>query len=142
MDGAVTPPEGEDAVGFPDDVRYTSEHEWGRLENGIVTVGITSYATDQLGDIVFVELPEAGARLEAMKPFGVVEAVKTVSDLYAPLSGEVVEVNAALIDNPGLVNQAPFGEGWLLRVRPAAVADFDRLLSHVDYEKLVEEQHT
>jgi glycine cleavage system H protein len=129
-------------VGFPDDVRYTSEHEWARLEKGVVTVGITSYATDQLGDVVFVELPEAGQTIEALKPFGVVEAVKTVSDLYAPLSGEIVEVNGALNDNPGLVNQEPFGDGWLIRIRPANPADFEKLLSNVDYEKHVEEQHT
>jgi glycine cleavage system H protein len=129
-------------VGFPDDVRYTSEHEWARLENGLVTVGITSYATDQLGDVVFVELPEKGTKVEAEKPFGVVEAVKTVSDLYAPLSGEIVEVNGALGDNPGLVNQEPFTEGWLIRVKPAAAADFEKLMTNVDYEKLVEEQRT
>lgn len=129
-------------MGFPDDVRYTSEHEWARLENGVVTVGITSYATDQLGDVVFVELPEKGATLEIMKPFGVVEAVKTVSDLYAPLSGEVLEVNAALADNPGLVNQEPYGDGWLVKLKPSAAGEFEKLLSHVDYEKLVEEQHT
>jgi glycine cleavage system H protein len=128
-------------VGFPDDVRYTSEHEWARLEGGIVTVGITSHATDQLGDVVFVELPEAGRKVEAMKPFGIVEAVKTVSDLYAPLSGEVVEINAALNDNPGLVNQEPFGEGWLIRLRPARPDDYEKLMSSSDYEKLVEEQH-
>jgi glycine cleavage system H protein len=128
-------------LGFPDDVRYTAEHEWGRLENGLVTVGITSYATEQLGDIVFVELPEPGKRIEAMKPFGVVEAVKTVSDLYAPLAGEVVEVNATLGDHPGLVNEEPFGNGWMIRIRPDQPADFEKMMTHVDYEKHVEEQH-
>jgi glycine cleavage system H protein len=128
-------------VGYPDDVRYTAEHEWARLENGVVTVGVTSYATEQLGDVVFVELPEVGKKLEAMKPFGVVEAVKTVSDLYAPVAGEVVEVNATLTDNPGLVNEEPFGEGWMVRIRPTRVEDHQKLLSSVDYEKLVEEQH-
>ena len=128
-------------MGYPDDVRYTSEHEWARLERGVVTVGITSYATDQLGDVVFVELPAVGRKLEAGKPFGVVEAVKTVSDLYAPVAGEVVEVNGALTDNPAIVNQAPFGEGWMIRLKPADPADVSRLLSSVDYEKLVEEQH-
>ena len=126
---------------FPDDVRYTAEHEWARLEGGLVTVGITSYATDQLGDVVFVELPEPGRTIEAMKPFGVVEAVKTVSDLYAPLGGEVVDVNAALADNPALVNQEPFGDGWMIRLRPANPADFQGLMSSADYEKHVEEQH-
>lgn len=128
-------------MGYPDDIRYTKDHEWAREENGLVTVGITSYATDQLGDVVFVELPEPGRALEAGKAFGVVEAVKTVSDLYAPVAGEVVEVNAAIADNPAMVNQAPYGEGWLIRIRPADPKTFAQLLSHVDYERLVEEQH-
>ncbi len=128
-------------MGYPEDVRYTSEHEWARGEHGIVTVGITGYATDQLGDIVFVELPAVGKKLEAGKAFGVVEAVKTVSDLYAPVAGEVIEVNGALSDNPALVNQEPYGEGWMIRLKPVNPADLDRLLSSVDYEKLVEEQH-
>ena len=128
-------------MSYPDDVRYTREHEWARLEGGQVTIGITSYATDQLGDVVFVELPEAGKAVEAGKTFGVVEAVKTVSDLYAPLSGVITEVNAALSDNPALVNQEPFGDGWMIRVRPTNPADLNGLLSHVDYEKLIEEQH-
>jgi len=128
-------------VAYPEDVRYTREHEWARLEQGTVTVGITSYATDQLGDVVFVELPDVGRALEAGKPFGVVEAVKTVSDLYAPVTGEVVEVNTALSDNPALVNQEPFGEGWMIRIRPADPAAVNRLLSSQDYERHVEEQH-
>jgi len=128
-------------VGYPDDVRYTKDHEWARQENGLLTVGITSYATDQLGDVVFVELPEKGRQIEAGGAFGVVEAVKTVSDLYAPVAGEVVEVNSALGDNPALVNQEPYGEGWMIRIRPADPSSFGALLSHVDYEKLVEEQH-
>jgi len=128
-------------LGYPDNVRYTREHEWARLENGVVTVGITSYAVEQLGDIVFVELPDVGRKLDAMKPFGVVEAVKTVSDLYAPVTGEVVEVNALVRDRPGLVNQEPFGDGWMVRIKPSRPEDLQKLLSRVDYEKLVEEQH-
>jgi glycine cleavage system H protein len=128
-------------VAYPDDVRYTQEHEWAREEGGVVTVGITSYATEQLGDVVFVELPEVGRTVEAGKSFGVVEAVKTVSDLYAPLAGEVVEVNGAVGDNPALVNQEPYGGGWLVKIRPTSPAEFGKLLSHVDYEKLVEESH-
>ena len=126
---------------FPEDVRYTSEHEWAREEGGVITIGVTSYATDQLGDIVFVELPDKGRTVEAGKTFGVVEAVKTVSDLYAPLAGEVVEVNGALMDNPALVNQDPYGEGWMVRVLPTDPSAFAKLLNHVDYEKLVEEHH-
>jgi glycine cleavage system H protein len=117
-------------LGYPEDVRYTAEHEWARLDQGIVTVGITSYATGQLGDVVFVELPQAGRQLEAKQPFGVIEAVKTVSDLFAPVSGEVVEVNGALAAKPELVNQDPSGPGEL-----------DQLMSSADYAKHVEEQH-
>jgi len=122
-------------------VRYTREHEWARLGDGLVTVGITNYATDQLGDVVFVELPPVGKEVETGKPFGVVEAVKTVSDLYAPVAGQVVEVNGAIAANPALVNQAPYGEGWMIRIRPRDPAEVSRLLSSADYEKLVEEQH-
>jgi glycine cleavage system H protein len=128
-------------VSYPEDVRYTQEHEWARLEGGIVTVGITSYATEQLGDIVFVELPPVGKTLEATKPFGVVEAVKTVSDLYAPVAGEIVEINAALAENPALVNEQPYGEGWMIRVKPSQPDPLKSLLTASDYEKLLEEQH-
>ena len=126
---------------FPAELRYTDQHEWARLDGGTVTVGITSYATDQLGDVVFVELPAVGRKLEALKPFGVVEAVKTVSDLYAPVSGEVLEVNGALADNPALVNQEPFGKGWMVRIKAERPEELKKLLSSADYEKLVEEQH-
>ena len=128
-------------MSYPDDVRYTTEHEWARVEGGLVTVGITSYASEQLGDVVFVELPEVGRKLEASKPFGLVEAVKTVSDLYAPIAGEVVAINATLVDNPALVNQEPYGEGWMIRIRPAQVNDVQGLMSRADYEKMLEEQH-
>ena len=125
---------------YPEDVRYTAEHEWARLENGLVTVGITSYATDQLGDIVFVELPEVGRTLEAMKPFGVVEAVKTVSDLYAPIPGEVAEVNASLSENPALVNEQPYGEGWMIRIKIDNPAQVDALLTSIEYEDYIKEE--
>ena len=128
-------------MGYPSDVRYTREHEWARLGDGLVTVGITNYATEQLGDVVFVELPPVGKEVEAGKPFGVVEAVKTVSDLYAPISGQVVEVNGAIAGNPALVNQQPYGEGWMIRLKPRDQAELSRLLSSADYEKMVEEQH-
>jgi glycine cleavage system H protein len=128
-------------LSYPDDLRYTREHEWARLANGVVTVGITSYATDQLGDVVFVELPAIGRKLDSAGTFGVVEAVKTVSDLYSPIAGEVVEVNGALSDNPALVNQDPYGEGWMIRLRPARVEDLQTLLNSGDYARLIEEQH-
>ena len=127
-------------MGFPNDLRYTSEHEWVRQEGGLLTVGITGYATEQLGDVVFVELPEIGRKIEAMKPFGVVEAVKTVSDLFAPVGGEVVEVNISLGDNPALVNQAPYGDGWMIRVKPANPDELKALMSSEDYERFLEEQ--
>lgn len=126
---------------FPDDVRYTAEHEWARLEDGLVTVGITGYATDQLGDVVFVDLPAVGRKLDAMKPFGVVEAVKTVSDLYAPIAGEVVAVNETLADHPALVNQAPYGEGWMIRLKPEDAGAVHALMTREDYARHVEEQH-
>jgi glycine cleavage system H protein len=128
-------------VTFPEDVRYTREHEWAREQGGVVTVGITGYATDQLGDVVFVELPDVGRKLDAGKSFGVVEAVKTVSDLYAPIAGEVVEVNGALSDNPAAVNADPYGQGWMVKIRAADPKSFAGLLSSADYAKLVEEAH-
>lgn len=128
-------------MAFPDDVRYTATHEWARLEKGIVTIGVTSFATDQLGDVVLVEMPAPGAKLEAGRAFGVIEAVKTVSDLFPPVSGEVVERNDALADNPALVNQDPFGEGWIVRLRPADAAELAKLMSSAEYEKHVEEHH-
>lgn len=126
---------------FPSDVRYTAEHEWARLENGVVTVGITGYATDQLGDVVFVELPPVGKRVEAGKGFGVVEAVKTVSDLYSPVAGEVSAVNAVLADNPALVNQSPYGDGWMIRIKPDDPGALQKLMDSGAYAKHVEEQH-
>ncbi len=126
---------------YPDDVRYTREHEWAREQGGVVTVGITGYATEQLGDVVFVELPEVGRTLEAGKTFGVVEAVKTVSDLYSPLAGEVVEVNTALADDPSVVNKDPYGAGWMVRIRLADPSSFASLLSSADYAQVVAESH-
>ena len=127
-------------MAYPNDLRYTSEHEWVRQEGGVLTVGITGYATEQLGDVVFVELPDVGRKIEAMKPFGVVEAVKTVSDLFAPVGGEVVEVNLTLGDNPALVNQAPYGDGWMIRLKPTNPEEMKALMSSDDYERYLEEQ--
>lgn len=128
-------------MNFPEDVRYTREHEWAKDQNGVVTVGITGYATEQLGDVVFVELPEVGRKLEQGKAFGVVEAVKTVSDLYAPIAGEVVEVNSALADDPAAVNREPYAAGWMVKIRPSDPKAVAALLSSADYAKVVEEQH-
>ncbi len=123
----------------PDDLRYTKEHEWVRVAGDEATVGITQYAADQLGDIVFVELPAVGKALEQFATFGVVESVKAVSDLFAPVAGEVVGVNDALADKPELVNSEPFGEGWMVRVRLADASQVDDLLDAAGYERLVAE---
>jgi glycine cleavage system H protein len=115
-------------MSYPDDLRYSKEHEWVRAEGTRATIGITSFAADELGDIVFVELPEVGARLEQFGTFGVVESVKAVSDLYAPVSGEVVEVNDALSDRPELLNSDPHGEGWIARLELSDSAELDALM--------------
>ena len=123
----------------PDDRRFTKEHEWVRVEGDEAVIGITQYAADQLGDIVFVELPSVGKALEQFATFGVVESVKAVSDLFAPVAGEVVGVNDALADKPELVNDEPFGDGWMVRVRLADPAQVDGLLDAAGYERLVAE---
>ena len=121
----------------PTDLRYTRDHEWVRVDGDEATVGITQYAADQLGDIVFVELPDAGRALEQARPFGVVESVKAVSDLFAPVSGEVVAANGALTGGPELVNSDPYGEGWMIRLRVADAGQLDDLLDGDAYDALV-----
>ena len=121
----------------PDDLRYTKDHEWVRLDGDTATVGITQYAADQLGDIVFVELPDVGRSIEQFAAFGVVESVKAVSDLFAPVSGEVIEANAALGGNPELVNSDPYEAGWMLRVRLAEPTQVDDLLDADAYDALI-----
>ena len=121
----------------PADLRYTREHEWARQEGGRVRVGITAFAQEQLGDVVFVELPKTGARLRAHQTFGVVESVKAVSDLFSPVSGEVAEVNAQLVKKPETVNQDPYGEGWMLIVTPSDAKEWDGLLTAAQYEAFI-----
>jgi glycine cleavage system H protein len=121
----------------PPDLRYTREHEWARQEGGRVRVGITAFAQEQLGDVVFVELPKVGTRVRAHQTFGVVESVKAVSDLFAPVSGEVAEVNADLVKKPETVNQDPYGQGWMLVVVPANAAEWDALLTAAQYEEFI-----
>jgi len=123
----------------PPDLRYTKEHEWVRVDGDVATVGITDHAAGQLGDIVFVELPEPGRALVQFAAFGVIESVKAVSDLFAPLSGEVVEANAALATRPELVNADPYGEGWMVKVRVADLGQLDALLDPAGYEALAAE---
>ena len=121
----------------PAELRYTKDHEWVRIEGDEATVGITAYAADQLGDIVFVELPESGRSLTQFAAFGVVESVKAVSDLFAPLTGDVTTTNDALTGSPELVNSDPYGEGWMLRLRLTAPGELDELLDASAYDALI-----
>ncbi|HSB61864.1 MAG TPA: glycine cleavage system protein GcvH [Vicinamibacteria bacterium] len=123
----------------PADLRYTREHEWARQEGGRVRVGITAYAQEQLGDVVFVELPKVGAAVTAHQPFGVVESVKAVSDLFAPVSGAVAEVNGDLPRAPEIVNADPYGRGWMLIVEPSQASEWDELLTAAQYEAFLAE---
>jgi glycine cleavage system H protein len=123
----------------PGDLRYTKDHEWIRVEGDEAVVGITQYAADQLGDIVFVELPDAGRALDQHATFGVVESVKAVSDLFAPVGGEVVATNDALAGSPEVVNADPYGAGWMVRLRLADAAQVGALLEPADYEQLTAE---
>ncbi len=119
---------------IPDDCRYQDTHEWVREDDGTVRIGITDFAQDELGDIVFVELPSVGETIERGVEFGVIESIKAVSDLYAPLTGEVAAVNDDLVDAPELVNQDPFGDGWMLEVESTDETEFDELLSAAAYD--------
>jgi glycine cleavage system H protein len=123
----------------PQGLRYTKEHEWLRLEGDIATVGITDFAAHELGDVVFVELPEVGRQVSQLASVGVIESVKAVSDLFAPIGGEVVETNPALGSKPELLNTDPFGEGWMLRIAVSDRAQVDNLLDAEAYEKLIAE---
>ncbi len=124
-------------MSVPGDLQYTKTHEWVRREGDTATVGITDHAQDELGDVVFIELPEEGASFGAGDAFGTIESVKAVSDLYAPVGGEVVEVNEALNDAPEKINEDPYGEGWIIRLR---VSGDGNLLSAEEYEKVLEEE--
>lgn len=126
-------------MNFPTNVKYTSEHEWIRLEGEEAYVGITDYAQDQLGDIVFVDVTTEGETLEAGEVFGTIEVVKTVSDLFLPVSGEILEVNPELEEHPELVNQDPYGKGWLVRIRPTDVSEMDKLMDAEAYKQIINE---
>lgn len=123
----------------PSDLRYTKDHEWVRVDGDTATIGVTDFAAGQLGDVVFVDLPAAGKAVEQFATFGVVESVKAVSDLYAPVSGEVVEVNGELGGNPELVNSDPFGAGWMIKVKLGDAGQVDGLLDPAGYEQLTSE---
>jgi len=122
---------------YPADLKYTKEHEWARVEGKRARVGITAYAQEQLGDVVFVELPKVGTKVSQMQPFGVVESVKAVSDLFAPLSGEVAEVNAELLKKPELINQDPYGKGWMLVIQVSSPQEVNALLTVKQYQELL-----
>ena len=126
-------------MNFPTNVKYTSEHEWIRLEGEEAYVGITDYAQDQLGDIVFVDVTTEGETLEAGEVFGTIEVVKTVSDLFLPVGGEILEVNPELEEHPELVNQDPYGKGWLVRIRPTDVSEMDKLMDAEAYKQIINE---
>lgn len=121
----------------PEDLKYTKEHEWAKIEGDIATIGITDFAQSELSDIVYIELPAIGTLVEQMQPFGSIEAVKTVADLYAPLTGEVVEVNEELETNPGIINEDPYGLGWMIKIRITNPEEIQNLLSAEEYKKLI-----
>jgi len=122
---------------IPDDLKYSKEHEWVKLDGENALIGITDYAQGELGDIVFIELPKVGTKLEFMKPFGTIEAVKAVSDMFAPVSGEVVEINAALEADAGIVNSDPYSDGWIVKVKLTDKSELDKLLDAAAYEALI-----
>jgi glycine cleavage system H protein len=125
---------------FPEDLRYSKEHEWVLVEGNVATIGITDYAQDKMGDITFVELPNVGDKVSKDDAFGVIESVKTVSDVYAPVSGTVIEVNDDLPDNPELLNEDPYGDGWMIKVEMSDPEELEDLLSAQEYEQLVAEE--
>lgn len=125
---------------FPEEIKYTEEHEWVMVEEDLAIVGITDFAQDSLGDVVFVELPEVGTVVETGKAFGVVESVKAVSDIYAPVSGTVEEVNDDLIDTPEIINTSPYEDGWMIKIRMSDATDVDDLMDAEAYQALIAEE--
>jgi len=123
---------------FPQGLRYTRDHEWARADGKEVVIGVTDFAQDQLGDVVYVELPAVGASVASGDPFGSIEAVKAVADLNSPVTGKVVAVNEALADDPGLINRSCYGDGWMIRVQPASLSELDGLMDTAAYRKMVE----
>jgi glycine cleavage system H protein len=125
-------------VNVPSDLKYSEEHEWIKKEDGVVLIGITDYAQSELGDIIYVELPQIGKTLAPMETFGTIEAVKTVSDLYCPVGGKVAEVNMELEKQPELINSDPYGKGWMVRMAVTDSGDLDKLMDAAEYEKMIE----
>lgn len=123
---------------YPDDLKYSKEHEWVKVKGDIATVGITDYAQGELGDVVFVELPEVGDSYSQNDSFGTIEAVKAVSEMYVPVSGEIIEINEALEDEAGLVNSSPYGDGWMIKIRMADPSELNELMDAKAYQEMVE----
>ena len=124
-------------MNIPSNLQYTKDHEWAKIENGVATIGITDFAQGELGDIVFVELPEAGKSFNAGDALGTIEAVKTVTDLFSPISGKIVAINEGLDNDPGKVNSDPYGDGWLVKIRLSDPDEKDGLMSSIAYEKII-----
>jgi glycine cleavage system H protein len=127
-------------MNFPEDLKYSKEHEWVRVSGNIATIGISDYAQDQLGEIVFVELPDEGEEFEKDDAFGVVESVKSVNDIFAPLSGKIVEINDPVVDSPEIVNEDPYAEGWLVKIELSDPKELGELMSAKDYEAYIKEE--
>ncbi len=127
-------------MNFPEDLKYSKEHEWVRVSGNVATVGITDYAQDQLGEIVFAELPDEGEEFEKGDSFGVVESVKSVNDVYVPLSGKVVETNDPVTDGPEILNDDPYGEGWLIKIELADAKELKELMSAKEYQAYIKEE--
>ena len=124
---------------YPSELNYHKEHVWARLEDGLVVVGITHFAQDQLGEVVYVDLPAEGDEVTAEETFGEIESVKSVSELYAPVSGEIVEVNLGLEDSPETVNEDPYGDGWMIKIQPSDPTEMDALMTADEYEAFIQE---
>jgi glycine cleavage system H protein len=130
----------EEIMEIPPGLKYSKEHEWVATEESVATIGISDYAQDQLGEIVFVELPAVGDKISKDDQFGVVESVKAVSDVYAPVTGTVIEINEELSESPEMVNEDPYGDGWLIKVKVADPAELDDLMDHEEYEELIKKE--
>tara|TARA_B100000686_G_scaffold266679_1_gene281592 strand:+ start:250 stop:627 length:378 start_codon:yes stop_codon:yes gene_type:complete len=124
-------------MSLPQNIKYTDDHEWASFENDVITIGITDFAQSELGDIIFVEFPELNLDVSQKDAIGTLEAVKTVADIFSPVSGAIVEINENLESNPELINESPYDEGWILKIKVNDSSEFDKLLSHMDYEKII-----